>query len=196
MSVKVTGTDEQIHVQSPYNEDFINQARQLGGTWNRGQKIWEFALPDEGRVRQALREIYGTDGTPTPHVDLHIRLDELGRLGSELAIGGRVVLRKWNRDTTPKVGSDCAVIAGALKASGGSRNNPRITFEDGTIVEARNIPKPLAERLVEENPDVYVIVNANEANGAELTPEEKSLLATLQALDENRLQLLLTKLEQ
>lgn len=196
MNVKVIVSGDKVLVSSPFSDSFVRKAKQLGGKWNSAKKVWEFDIREESVVREHLREIYGTDGTPVTTADVHVSLDELPGLGDELKIGGRTVLKKWDRDRAPTLGNGCVVISGGLLARGGSRKYPMIRYEEGTVIEVREVPAPLATRLAEELPDVYRIIMRDDGQDDTLTADEEALVSSLTALDDNRLDLVLDRLNE
>ncbi len=193
--VKVNGNS--ITVASPYDAKFVSAARQLGGQFQHATYEWLFDSRYESNVRAILCDLFGTDGTPVATVTMHIRLDEvrlLGRIGSEVKIGGRTILRKFDRDRLPQIGEGVAVISGGLRSYGGSRSHPSIEAETDTVIEVLNVPVDLARRHVEADPAVYQIVE--EAQPETLTPAETSLVESLRSLSPDRLALVMAELHQ
>lgn len=75
VAVAVTTKGDRIAVESPYHPDWPSRARDLGGRWNPSARVWTFDQRDEARVREAVTEIYGTDGTaPVDLVTVRIRV--------------------------------------------------------------------------------------------------------------------------
>lgn len=187
-TVKIQINDEKVLVSSPYNKEFVSRARELGGKWQNNQ--WNFDARDEDRVRQLCLDVYGTDGSPMPTTTMRISLDEAMKLrinsDSELIVGPITVLRKFDRDSKPALGPGCIVIEGGLESYGGSRNHPRITYKAGTVLEVREVPRVIANQLAADYPEAYSMVDDGDSSD-ELAPEEKSLVAALQALSPERL---------
>ena len=193
-TVTVNVNDGKVTVDSPFNRSFVEKAKELGGKWSRPVRdVWNFDGRDEARVRQLCMDVYGTDGSPMPTVTMRVNLDEASDMYDELIIGPIQVLRKTSRDVKPKLGDGCIVIEGGLQSYGGSRANPRITFDKGTVIEVRNVPVTIANQLVQDDSDCYSIVD--ESNGDELSPEEQSLVVALQALSADRLALVLGQVQ-
>ena len=192
-TVKIQTSDGKVSVSSPYNGDFVNRARELGGKWQNEK--WNFDARDEERVRQMCLDVYGTDGSPMPSATIRVNLDKVGKMDAELVLGPVTVLRKFNRDSKPVLGPGCVVVAGGLESYGGSSKYPRITYKAGTVIEIRDIPQPIADKLTADDPDAYTLVEDESTNGNELTAEEKSLVAALQALSTDRLQMVLEQLK-
>lgn len=191
-TVSITIDEKKVFVEAPFDRDFVDAARGLGGKWDKNEKhprTWEFSLTQEQRVRDICLEVYGTDGAPTTKVTLNCHLDYI-HFGSEFMLGGRSILKKWDRDRAPQVGEGCAVIAGKLKARGGSRNNPSIEHDEETIIEVTDVPFVLASTLVENEPGAYRIVSDQPAP---LTTGELALVEALTALAPERLQMILAE---
>jgi hypothetical protein len=56
-----------VRVASPFNPDFTEGAKRLGGKWDGTERRWVFAAKHEAEVRALCVTVYGTDnGTPTP----------------------------------------------------------------------------------------------------------------------------------
>lgn len=190
ISVSVKVNEQKVFVSSPYNREFVKRARELGGKWEND--VWQFDARDEARVRELCLRIYGTDGTPTPLATIQINLDAAmrhNRSDDELIVGPVTVLKKFNRDSAPKLGTGCVVIGGGLKSYGGSRNNPKITYESDTIIEVRGVPQIIANKLAIELPEAYAIIVGKADDG--LAPDEQSLVVALRSLSPERRQLVL-----
>lgn len=187
--MKITVTEKAVIVTSPYSDDFVTGARQIGGKW--ANPTWVFPVENEPLVRALCLRVYGTDGTPEPVETLRVTLARV-RMDDRLLIGPIEVLKKWNRDSAPVVGAGCAVVAGSLRSRGGSRNNPDITHSDDCVIRVKNVPQSLAHRLVTENPAAYQI-EATEPVVLPLSDEEQAVVTFLKSLAPDRLALLLGK---
>lgn len=198
-TVTIKSENGNLAVKSPYNNDFVSAARQLGGKWNKPvANAWNFNEKDEVRVRELCMNVYGTDGSPMPTGTIRIVLDKVSPSAytkyDELVIGPIQVLKKFDRDSTPKLGAGCVVVAGKLQSFGGSRNNPRITYDAGTVIEVRDVPQTIINQLVADDPDAYQVVESD-SNSNDLTAEEKSLVIALQTLPADRLEMILAQLD-
>lgn len=144
--IQIKARANQIAVSVPFCEEFNTAARQLGGKFDRATTAWIIDQRHEDRIRERLFEFFGTDGSPVETVTVEIDLDAANWRGDDkMMIGGWEILRKSYRDTAPAVRPGGAVIAGQLLHSGGSRNNPRITWADGTIIEVADFPASLID---------------------------------------------------
>ncbi len=163
------------------NPDWNAPAKKLGGKWDSAG--WMFDARDEAKVRALALRIYGTDGAPVAAEDmLTLRLSASlldGRDGSfggsrptSWWFAGRQVARAFGRDSGATLGEGVIVIKGGF-ASGGSMKNPSCTFSAGTIVEVRDVPRALAQKLFDE----YHGITLFDASGAVIAE------ATLEAVE-------------
>ena len=179
-TVKIELTKSHTRAHVPFSADFNECARAIGGTFDRRAEDWVFGLRQEALVRGICLDVFGTDGAPQPAVTLRVDLDAANPSGRNFMLGPVQVLTKWGRDQTPSVGDGCTVVAGGLCSSGGSRNNPRITWEDGTVMEVENVPLIAAQALIALDPSAYSI-NTDVAESC-LATSEAQLVEMLQAL--------------
>jgi hypothetical protein len=148
--IQIKARAVQIAVSVPFCEEFNTAARQLGGKFDRATTAWILDQRHEDRIRERLIGLFGTDGQPVETVTIEINLDLYPNpdgSADSLRIGGWELLKKRYRDSAPAL-NGCAAIAGQLHSSGGSRNNPRITWEPGTVIEATQIPASLIDAMI------------------------------------------------
>lgn len=183
VNVSVTIDGEKVIVNSPYHPDFPAPAKAIGGKFSSSTGTWTFAGRDEQRVRDLCREVYGTDGTPGPTVDVHVSLDALpGWDWQSLYFAGRQLVSRRHRDDAVRLGEDVIVIAGGFPSSGGSVKNPRITAEKGTVLEVRGVPAGHPDITTEG----VTVIGRDEppADRETLSAEREQLLARLAEIDE------------
>lgn len=165
MTIKIEHQNDAIIVEAPYHPDFPAAARKLGGCWNK--PVWTFDVRDEDRVRELCMEIYGDDGRPQELVNLRVNIDGIVSYESQtsLYIAGREIVRIYGRDSGARLGKGVVVLKGSF-SSGGSRKNPDVEHDPGTIVEIRDVPRTAAEAAARENPSNVLIIDSgdNEAS--------------------------------
>ena len=190
--IKITETDTKIAVKSPYHPDFPRPAKKLGGRWDGASKTWTFDARDSARVKALCREIYGTDGSPDQLQDLvAVRATFPERDSTydlSCYVAGRQVARAYDRDGGATLGEGTVVLEHGFFSTG-SRKNPALGVNAGTVVEVRDIPRPAAARAVEEGGGLGAqveIVEAADADRADLEAE-RDLLQTRLAEIEARL---------
>jgi hypothetical protein len=67
VSIQTDPISRRIRVASPYNPDFTNLAKSIGGRWDGTGKVWTFALENMSEVQRICMEAYGvTGGAPKP----------------------------------------------------------------------------------------------------------------------------------
>jgi len=189
--ITVTIKNNSVYVQSPYESKFVKQAKQINGKWSA--PYWVFPAENENLVRNLCREVYGTDGTVEPTTTILVTLSEVGRHEDDrLMVGPIEVLRKWNRDSAPKLGENCTVVQGKLLSSGGSRNNPRITYTDDCVIRVKNVPQSVAESLITDS--AYRIDESVISEKISLTNDEKTVVEFLKNLPKERLTAILQEI--
>lgn len=151
-NITVTKQDDTLLVTSPFHPDFSPLARNLGGRWLAAAKTWQFDARDEQRVRELLKDLFGSDGTPVAPEDLvTVRAGaaacEAKAGGSEYWLCGRQVARVLGRDAGARLGDGVVLLSGDVD-SGGSRKNPRLFASDDCVFEVRDVPRELAEALL------------------------------------------------
>lgn len=144
--INITTAGGKLDVVSPYHPDMPRQAKSLGGRWNSAGRSWVFDQRDEDRVRDMLRSIFGTDGSPADQADLvTIRWDISGycqtKGDNELRLGGRLVASRRTRDADVRLGEGVVLISGGFPGSAGSMQYPALAAKDNTIIEVRDIPR-------------------------------------------------------
>lgn len=159
--VKLKGDGEKVKVESPYSDLFVKKARDLGGEWISKYKAWYFNKKDVERVKKMCKEIYGTDGTPVKTVDIEVNLDTYFDNSNDIYIKGIQIARRSSRDASVIL-NNAIVKKGEFLNRGGSTSHPRVGWKEGTVLEVRDIPKTLAEELVEKNSDRYKIMREND----------------------------------
>ena len=182
--MKVIKESGKVKVKSEYNKKFVAKARELQGKWE--PPFWTFPEENEELVRDALLEAYGEDGRyhETMIIDLH--LDEFS-YGDELKIGSIVLAKRFGRDSKVFMNERAAVIAGGFCSSGGSRNRPAVTHEDGTIVRVKDLPVSLFDQIKDlpgvEKVDLDIDKNQKEKKAA-LEREKEMILKRLSEIEE------------
>ena len=147
-AVIITLTPLNIFVRAPYNSEFVDAARKLGGKFDRGSNSWAFDVRDDQRVKDLCFRIYGDDGIRKDQVTLRIEwLQDTQASTGPVQAHGRTIARATGRDSGAKLGDDVIILAGRF-SSGGSMKNWTTEVYDGTIVLVRDFPRAAAEELV------------------------------------------------
>lgn len=177
-------------LRSPYEASLPAKAKAIGGRWDREEKAWTFDARDEQRVRELARAIYGTDGADVdgPVVTIRVRLDDVPRRPhytfdhgepGRLTIAGHQLARRTGRDTAVQLSQGVITVEGGFDYRGGSVARPEVAPLDGTVLEVRDLPRSVADRMAAECPDAVTIVGDVDGHREALLAERDSLLARL-----------------
>lgn len=175
--------DGKMKVQSDYNKKFVAKAHELQGKWE--PPYWVFPEENEELVREALFMIYGEDGRTHETVIIDIDLDRY-EYENVLKVGQIVIARREYRDSAVITDKRAVVIKGGFCSSGGSRNNPRVTHKDGTVIRVKDIPAEIFEEIKDSEGVTKVDMDAEENRAekkAALIRERETLLKRLSEID-------------
>lgn len=186
MSITVTTKNGKTSVKSPFDPDFVTQAKTIGGRWDAANKAWTFDARDEDRVRDLCREIYGTDGNPVEMGDLvtvRVRLadHEGDKWDNAAKFAGQRIAHRPNRDEPVRLAANVVLVEGTLPSSGGSMRYPQINAGDDVVVEIRDIPR--ATLKLERESDYEIVGETSNVNVDALLAEREQLLARLAEID-------------
>lgn len=155
MTVQIETSDDKVFVESPYDGNFISEAKTIGGRWDGN--AWVFDVRDEDRVRDLCLNIYGENGRAANGEVVDVRLDvkeaewELLHDGDqEIRFAGRRFARRPSRDEQVVLSEGVIVAEGSFESSAGSRKNPKIGRVNGVVLEIRDLPVSVADRIEQE----------------------------------------------
>lgn len=151
--VRMTELEGKLVVQSDYNADFVAFAKSKKGRFSEGVvegrtvKVWSFELAHKDALAKTLTEIYGADGLSDQirTVDVRLELDKLPYRVKSWWYLGREIAKRGGYDWSVKA-PGVKVIKGDWTRTGGTRSQPRVDAEDGTVIEVRGVPLALALR--------------------------------------------------
>lgn len=184
--IKIETRDSKVITTTPYDKNFIQAAKSLGGKWQAPN--WVFDRRDEERVREVCREIYGTDGTDGPGVTLRVTFEPHHSVWRDaIRIAGREVARATSRDSGAKLGEGVVLLSGGFASAGSVKNWGTESKSDGATVLIRDMPIVAAQRIIEEHPaGVQAAQLEDEAPVSDkdaLREERARLLARLAEID-------------
>lgn len=183
MTVKVTKTDKQLKVASPYHKSLPTKAKQLGGKWSG--KEWVFDVRNEDRVAQLYREVYGEYGEECGE-KVTVRCeceDGCSRFTEGFFLFGRNVASAFGRDSSVKLGKGVTVLSGGFE-SGGSVKNWKTIAKPNTLIEIFDVPKTIAEKELSDSKDWVCTVVGEEIDKETLLKEKERLLSRLAEIEE------------
>ncbi|MFJ6437779.1 hypothetical protein [Streptomyces sp. NPDC091416] len=168
-----------IAVRTPYNAEFISQAKDLDGVWglpDAPARSWVFDIRDEERVRGLLRKVFGTDGSLEAAIDVvtvRVRLTDHMVARNRAEFAGRKIAVRPSRDEPVQLGKGVVLIEGTLADGGGSVRYPEINAGGDVVLEIRDIPRGALET---EEADFYQIVPDERPVGLEALRAERARL--------------------
>lgn len=128
-----------VKLSAPYHPDLPARCRALRGHYDPPARTWTFAGSRETEVRQALLDVYGTDGSPTDTVDVRVDLDGAcpgQRSTTQLFVLGRLVARRRDADAEVQLGDGVQIVSGGFA----DRGEP-VGWHPGTVVELSGVPR-------------------------------------------------------
>lgn len=193
--MKITTLEKTISVESPYNSEFVDGARNLAGKFSAG--AWHFDIRDEKDVRDLCMRAYGTDGKRVNQCDIEITFkDDYFASKSPIILFGISVARAFGRDSGAKLGYSVKVVSGKFD-SAGSMKNWGTSCDEGTVIVLRDVSKYLVDTCTDPKLDIKIVsVNSNLEKSQEeellielnaLWSREDEILRRLGKLDESKL---------
>lgn len=161
-SIKINTNENTTTLSSPYHPELPKRAKALGGKFDGTSKTWKFDARDEDRVREMAVEIYGTDGTDTETVTVRVEIGEddlVSQNRESLYLGGQQIARAFGRDSGALLADGVVLIEGRAE-SGGSVKNWDTRLSAGSTFEIRDVPRGVADRMLEEAADNDRIADA------------------------------------
>lgn len=153
--VKTYEKDGMIYTITDFSYPFIKKARNLNGKWTGSE--WAFKLENKEFVLEALRDVFGEDGSEdVERVDVLIDLEKYVEerytrsISDDIEIFNVSVIRRPGRDSRVKMLDYCILTKGEFDNSGGSRVNPRIGNIEGIELKLSNIPRLIVEKEIEK----------------------------------------------
>ena len=136
-----------LSVMSPYDEAFVDGARNLGGTWDKDARRWTFAADLYSEIRELCLVTYGEDGDDEmPTVTLCVRvLDDIAVRRGPVNLLGRVLAYATSRDSGARTGRDCVLVEGRIR-SGGSRQYWVTEIRAGSVFQLHGASLELFQR--------------------------------------------------
>lgn len=184
-----TREDGKLAVTSPYNRDFIDDIKMLGGKWDRTDGVWVVSEGVRPQVSDLLSRYFGWAETEGVKHAVLITLSSDRDLVDKLVLAGQIVAEKRYRDGYPSLAAGVAVVDGKFDYRGGSAKYPRLTFdgpitirvEDLTDAQIENIRND--QSLADTISEIVVVRDDTDKALKSLYQEREHLLAQLEAIE-------------
>jgi hypothetical protein len=162
--VQIEEREGKIRVRSPYHPAFVARARDLHGKWD--SPCWVFDARDREHVEDSLRHVYGyaDSGRAGELVTCRVHLDRFEHHHEQsYYLLGRLLVKRPSRDSRIDLGPDVIAVEGGFPSSGGSVKNPRCQWREGTVLELKDVPRVLYDRLEPTWKDAVELVGSPDA---------------------------------
>jgi hypothetical protein len=172
--------DNTLLIKSPYNSDFVDGARDLGGEWNPDCESWSFPIWREEAVSLLCARVYGVAISEMDAAPVNVRITARSDIKCEkgpVMFAGRVLVKAFGRDSGAFMGDGCALISGE-KASGGSVKNWCTIIREGAVLEMMNVLP--AQAIDDDNWSVEIITPPS---ASALRDERARLVARIAEID-------------
>lgn len=149
MIVSTKTINNRIYAFTPFNRDFISEAKLIGGRYDADQKAWHFDASYSKELSDVLINLFGTDGSDTKTVTARITVTgELKEYNGPIIICGREIARATGRDSGARAGHGVVFIE-KKPQSGGSVKNWATVINQGTIFDIQDFPESALTMLNE-----------------------------------------------
>jgi hypothetical protein len=187
ISITPSATGKRLLVVTPYNAEFVADVKDIGGRWEAAKRAWSVDQRDEERVRDLVRDYFGTDGSPEESATLVTVRIPLGGCQSHSAyFAGRTIAHRPARDAPVKLSRGVVLVSGDLPRSGGSMKYPVIGAEDA-MVEVRDVPRGALEQYADGAYEIVSETTAPASHSSEteqLRARRNALAAQVAELDQ------------
>ena len=186
-NIKVNIENGRAKVFTPFNHDFVNAIRNVGGRkWDADDKCWtvpEEALPE---VRKIMMEVYGETDVPNTCGSVTVKVtfkEEWYERCNDVIIFKKVIASARGRDSGARPGEDVTYLEGE-PTSGGSMKNWKSVVPAGCVVLLRHVPKAVWEQ--DKDSEYYtaeIVDEGKDVKRKELEEEKARLLARIAEID-------------
>lgn len=154
MEIRVVRSEGEVVATVPYNEKFIDRAKQMGGQYTASDKSWTFPSELEEEVRALTDDVYCSRGDGHDDlVDVVLTvIREMHITGDGFPAFGRILASKRQRkgkdgDTSARPGEGVAILMGYVGEARHARF-PQIRVAEGTVLRVSAVPRRAVERTM------------------------------------------------
>ena len=154
----LSSTTTTISTSFPFNRDFINDAKALGGRWNPEDKTWDFqrANLDVDALHAALREHYGYDPEDEATVTVTATAREfISHDDRSLIFGTRKIAYCYGNRDDVKFAPGVKLVAGCIRNSC-SRKRACLSIDEGKTLRITGFRKSALDKIDSSDWDVSV----------------------------------------
>lgn len=168
MKVSIKNINGTIHVYSPFNSEFVSEAKRIKGRFNGDEKCWCFDERNLDLVKEILLSIYGTDGQDQQFVDVEVTVKKT--IKSELSpvcLAGREIASAHDKKSGARVGNNISFVKNS-PTSGGSAKYWTTEIPGGAVFRIFDLPAGAAKLLSACDDIEYKIISGEQSKEQEL----------------------------
>lgn len=185
MSIRVTFEDQSAFLYTPYNTNFIDAIRNIGGAkWIRERKAWSIPAAAIDDARSIMRRVYGECDLPDDSARVTLKLtfhEEVDALRAPVILFGKTIASASGRDSGCIVGTDVSFLSGEPVSAGSAKNWYSRILADSVVI-LRNVPATLLDDPLPDG--VEAVVADEKPDCAKLLQERERLLARIAEIEE------------
>ena len=176
-------------ISTPFNPEFRETMRTLGGRWNPETKTWSIDVRSIEFVREAMRKIFGRDDYPTDLTSVKITFTtDYYSYGCTYMVKFGRLLATAKDSNTLQTGSEVIFYNGRPLSYFSSKNNTvGVKVPAGTVAILHDIPRNIIERqrkaCEQSSITIEYIEETREPDVENLMNEKNRLLARIVEID-------------
>lgn len=167
-----------LAVTCPWNPEFIAEARRLRGKWDAASRAWVFREAQlHSQVRALLSEIFCTDGTEAPSVDVLLNVHQFLGVSDPvemIELGGRRILSVHPDCTNYQLDASASIVQGEICV-----RNGLLAFSHDLMLEIVCLPEAVLDTLPEAQRGSTRIIVRHGLDMASLLQKEANLAERL-----------------
>jgi hypothetical protein len=182
--MKIEENGDRISVYTPYNQDFVDKIRNVGGSkWDAGKRCWTAPTAAITAIREIMLVVYGeSDIDSEEKVSIRVTFnDTVSVERGDVILFGKTICHASYRDSGGRAGDDVFYVSGKPQ-SGGSAKYWKSVVPSGSIVTVANVPLSKIGTL--ENEDYSVVIVRGTDKNQKLREEKERLLKRIAEIDD------------
>lgn len=187
--MKITVNGDVAYVQTPYNANFVNQIKSVGGSkWDKGTKSW-IVPADDGTllaVRQIMQEVYGeTDNDTSPKFNVRLYVSNgIDATKCDVTVMGKCLSHAWGRDSGARCGDGVSYVKGKPESGGSVKNwHSRVPANSEIVLSGVPVSIYSAEKDHLPSGVTCELISDDTFDRAALEAERERLLSRISEID-------------
>ena len=131
----------EVAISTPFNRDFIQSIKKMGGVFRRDNKVW--VIKDDPEIVSAAKElcldIFGSDGDTATQTITVRATGDITDYNSAVCVGAIPVARAFSRDSGAVICEGATLLKGEVDSCG-STKNWRTRVKEGAVIRVEDFP--------------------------------------------------------